>query len=69
VRQDVIRGFVSARGALEDYGVVLDPVGLEIDKAATEECRQQAPHVLSLFDRGPAFARGEAEWYAKRSRA
>jgi N-methylhydantoinase B len=69
VRQDVARGFVSARGALEDYGVVLDPLSLEIDKAGTEERRQHEPHALSLFDRGPTFAQGEAEWYAKRSRA
>jgi N-methylhydantoinase B len=69
VQQDVACGFVSAPGALEDYGVVLDPFSLEVDKAATEERRPQGSHVLSLFDRGSAFAQGEAEWYAKRSRA
>ena len=69
VQQDVARGFVSVSGALEDYGVVLDPLSYEIDKAATEECRQRSPRTLPLFDRGPAFAQGEAEWYAKRSRA
>jgi hypothetical protein len=42
---------------------------LEVDKAATEERRPQGSHVLPLFDRGSAFAQGEAEWYTKRSRA
>ena len=69
VQQDVARGFVSARGALEDYGVVLDPLSGEIDKAATEECRRRMPQSLPLFDRGPNFAQGESEWYAKRARA
>jgi hypothetical protein len=65
----VARGFVSALGALEDYGVVLDPLSFEIDKAATDERRQQGPCALPLFDRGPTFAQGEAEWYVKRPRA
>jgi N-methylhydantoinase B len=67
VQQDVARGFVSAPGALEDYAVVLDPLSFEIDKTATEERRTQRPHSLPLFDRGPAIAQGEAEWYAKHS--
>jgi N-methylhydantoinase B len=66
VQQDVARGFISVHGALEDYGVALEPGSLEIDKAATEECRRQCSKPLSLFDRGPSFAPGEAEWYAKR---
>jgi N-methylhydantoinase B len=66
VQQDVARGFVSVRGALEDYGVVLDPLTLELDKAATEARRRQRTGVLPLFDRGPGFAAAEAEWYAKR---
>jgi N-methylhydantoinase B len=66
VQQDVARGFISVHGALEDYGVALEPGSLEIDKAATEECRRQRSKPLSLFDRGPSFAPGEAEWYAKR---
>jgi N-methylhydantoinase B len=69
VQQDVARGFVSVPGALGDYGVVLDPLSFEIDKAATDERRLQGPHVFPLFDRGPVYAQGEAEWYAKRSRA
>jgi N-methylhydantoinase B len=66
VQQDVARGFVSLQGALEDYGVVLEPLTLEIDKAATEERRKDRPHSLPLFDRGPGFPQAEAEWYAKR---
>ena len=64
VQQDVARGFVSARGALTDYGVRLDPLTLEIDKAGTEELRQRHPDTLPLFDRGPTFTQAEAEWYA-----
>jgi N-methylhydantoinase B len=70
VRQDVARGFVSVQGALEDYGVALDPGALEIDKAATEAVRKDRRGMLPLFDRGPSFAQAEAEWYAaKRARA
>ena len=58
VQQDVARGFVSVQGALEDYGVVLDPLSCEIDKAATEECRRRRPHSLPLFDRGPSLCPG-----------
>jgi N-methylhydantoinase B len=68
VQQDVLRGFVSPQGALEDYGVELDPLSGEIDKAATEACRRRVSQSLALFDRGPNFAQGEAEWYDKRSR-
>jgi N-methylhydantoinase B len=67
VRQDVARGFVSVQGALEDYGVVLDPGTGEVDKTATEARRRDRPGARSLFDRGPAFAQAEAEWYAKRA--
>jgi N-methylhydantoinase B len=66
VQQDVARGFVSVHGALEDYGVALDPLSLEIDKAPTDEHRKQRSTILPLFDRGQSFAQGEAEWYAKR---
>jgi N-methylhydantoinase B len=69
VHQDMARGFVSVSGALKDYGVALDPLSLEIDKAATEEYRKQRANLLPLFDRGPSFAQGEAEWHAKRSLA
>ena len=66
VRQDVARGFVSARGALEDYGVVLDPVTLEPDKTATEAERARRAGELPLIDRGPGFAEAEARWRARR---
>jgi N-methylhydantoinase B len=66
VQQDVARGFVSIQGALDDYGVALDPLSLELDKAATEQRRKQRANALPLFDRGASFAQGEAEWWAKR---
>jgi len=66
VQQDVARGFVSLQGALDDYGVLLDACSLEIDKAGTEQCRRQHISPLPLFDRGPSFAQGEAEWLARR---
>jgi N-methylhydantoinase B len=69
VRQDMARGFVSRQGALEDYGVVLAPDTLEIDKAATEALRQDRTAIPPLFDRGPTFAQGEAEWYGRRAPA
>jgi N-methylhydantoinase B len=68
VQQDVARGFVSLQGAREDYGVVLDPLSLEIDKGASEALRQCTPRQRPLFDRGPDFEKAEAEWYAWRSR-
>jgi len=68
VQQDVARGFVTPEGALEDYGVVLDPRTNAIDKAATEERRRHRPETLPLFDRGPNFAQAEAQWCAQHSR-
>ena len=67
VRQDVTRGFVTARGALEDYGVVLDPATLDVDKTATDEERRGRAGALSLIDRGPGFDEAEARWRAARS--
>jgi N-methylhydantoinase B len=66
VRQDVARGFVTARGAQEDYGVVLDPVTLEIDKQATDEERSRRAGECPLIDRGPGFDEAEARWRASR---
>jgi 5-oxoprolinase (ATP-hydrolysing) len=65
VQQDVARGFVSLQGAVADYGVVLNPATLEIDKAASEALRKDRAATLPLFDRGPTFAEAEAEWYGK----
>jgi len=64
VRQDVARGFVTARHVLEDYGVVLDAATLEIDKTATDEERARRLRPLPLIDRGPGFAEAESRWRA-----
>ena len=69
VRQDVTRGFVTPRGALEDYGVALDPITLDVDKTATDEERRGRAGALSLIDRGPGFDEAEARWRAARSAA
>ncbi|HTK92640.1 MAG TPA: hydantoinase B/oxoprolinase family protein [Verrucomicrobiae bacterium] len=66
VRQDVARGLVTSRGALEDYGVALDPVTLDIDKTTTDETRRRRARDLPLIDRGPGFAEAEARWRAAR---
>src|SRR5216683_981238 len=66
-RQDVARGFVTPRGALEDYGVVLDEATLEVDKTATQEARARRARDLPLIDRGPGFAQAEERWRAFRS--
>jgi N-methylhydantoinase B len=70
VRQDVARGFVTARGAFEDYGVVLEAATLDIDKTATDEERRRRARDLPdgpgerLIDRGPGFDEAEARWRA-----
>jgi N-methylhydantoinase B len=64
VREDVARGFVTARRAREDYGVVLDPVTLAVDKSATDDERAQRSAPLTLIDRGPGFAEADALWRA-----
>jgi N-methylhydantoinase B len=68
VRDDVARGFVTARGALEDYGVVMEEQTLEIDKTATDEERGHRARDLALIDRGPGFAEAEARWRAAQRR-
>ena len=67
VRQDVARGFITPRGALEDYGVVVDAVTHEVDKTATQEERAHRARDLPLIDRGPGFAQAEERWRAFRS--
>ncbi|MGZ6042202.1 MAG: hydantoinase B/oxoprolinase family protein, partial [Asticcacaulis sp.] len=52
VRTDVARGFITTRGAFEDYGVALDPVTLDLDKTATDEERRRRARDLPLIDRG-----------------
>jgi hypothetical protein len=54
-------------GALEDYGVVLDPATLDVDKTTTDEERRRRADALPLIDRGPGFAEAEARWRAARS--
>ena len=61
---DVARGFVTPPGSLEDYGVVLDPVTLSVDKNATDEARARRAGPLTLIDRGEGFAKAEASWHA-----
>jgi N-methylhydantoinase B len=39
VREDVRQGYVSAKAAVDLYGVVLDPLTFEVDMAATEKLR------------------------------
>jgi N-methylhydantoinase B/oxoprolinase/acetone carboxylase alpha subunit len=41
VRDDVIDGLVSIESARSDYGVVLDPVTLELDEPATADERRR----------------------------
>ena len=53
---------MTPRGALEDYGVALDPATLDIDKTATDEERGRRARDLSLIDRGPGFEQAEARW-------
>src|SRR5262249_2249521 len=67
VREDVARGFVTARGAVEDYGVVLDALTLEIDKRATDKERSRRANALDLIDRGPGFGEAEARWREARA--
>ena len=43
VRLDVLSGFVSMQAARDDYGVVLDPLTMQIDAAATRDARGQQP--------------------------
>ena len=62
VRADVARGFVSMRGALDDYGVVLDAVTLDVDKTATDEARGRRARDTALIDRGPGFEQAESRW-------
>jgi N-methylhydantoinase B len=45
VAEDVRQGYVSIAAAAEDYGVVIDPVKLEIDRAATDKLRGAQRHI------------------------
>ena len=61
------RGFITPRGALEDYGVVVDAITHEVDKTATQEERARRARDLPLIDRGPGFAQAEERWRAFRT--
>ena len=67
MRTDVARGFITARGAFEDYGVALDPATLDPDKTATDEERRRRARDAALIDRGPGFDEAETRWRAART--
>ena len=67
VRQDVARGFLTAHGAFEDYGVVIDETTMDVDKSATDEERARRAGRRPLIDRGPGFAEAEARWRARKA--
>jgi N-methylhydantoinase B len=56
VRIDVERKLVSSQSATQDYGVVIDPVSLEVDQSATDKLRRRLAEErgpIKLIDRGP----------------
>ena len=40
VEKDVVDGYVSLEGARKDYGVVIDPETMEVDKESSERLRE-----------------------------
>lgn len=52
VRRDVLEGFVSVRGARDDYGVALDPETYRLDEEETARLRGQPRAEAGMFDRG-----------------
>ena len=70
VLDDVKDAFVSTEAALERYGVVIDPVTLEVDVSGTESKRNDIRKVrgsIKLFHRFDYFdtAEEELEWVNK----
>ncbi len=59
VLEDVLDGFVSAKSAFDDYGVVLDGDGLFLDLAATERRRAEIVAPTKMFHRGSYFDAAE----------
>jgi N-methylhydantoinase B len=58
VRRDVLEDYVSIEGALMDYGVIIDPVTLTVDEAATRTARdtlRQSLPVEPVTRRGPLW--------------
>jgi len=62
VLRDVLRGYVSAEAAKDEYGVVIESG--EIDTAATEDLRREKKRgeVSGAFDMGPFRASFERHW-------
>lgn len=56
VQLDVKRGLVSRESAERDYGVIINPISLEVDMSATEKQRRRLADErgpVKLIDRGP----------------
>ena len=52
MRRDVLEGYVTVRGAREDYGVVLDPETYRLDAEETSRLRAvPRPPSADLFHR------------------
>ncbi|MGI9332621.1 MAG: hydantoinase B/oxoprolinase family protein, partial [Gammaproteobacteria bacterium] len=49
VRGDVLDGFISRRGALDDYGVAFEAHTMVVDEAATRERRASQPEPTEMF--------------------
>ena len=55
VLDDVKDGFVSAESALEQYGVVVDPVSLTVDKSETSAKREEIANARGKTKLFPPF--------------
>jgi N-methylhydantoinase B len=55
VRDDVLDGFISRASARDDYGVVLDDHGLEVDRPATEALRRRLAGPTGMYHRRGYF--------------
>jgi N-methylhydantoinase B len=55
VRRDVLGGFVSARAAADDYGVILDETTAAVDADATARRRAEPRQPLRMFHRDGYF--------------
>jgi N-methylhydantoinase B len=60
VRDDVLDGFISRESALDDYGVVLDGDGLDVDAGGTDRRRDSLRGETRMFHRGSYFEGEEA---------
>ncbi len=55
VLDDVLDGFVSAKSAFDDYGVVLDRDAVSLDLAATVRRRAEITEPTKMFHRGSYY--------------